>query len=308
MERAALNDPALDAPSLADVLVGALSAMNPEQRDRTLADDPAKAVLWIRASAEYGLPEGQVAYGRLLLQGRGVAQDQVSALNWFRKAAERGDAEGQNMVGRCLENGWGVAADIAQAALWYERAARAGLDWAQYNLGHLYLDGLGVERDPARAFGLYLRAAEQGHVRAMNLTARCYEQGWGVGVDTAAARDWAQCSAEGGYFRGQYNFGLMLAEEGRVDEAAAWLEQAVAGAPEPSRTVMAWALVGRTEESLAEIGRRAMTTTPPPLGEAATQSAAEGASELRRQAPSVSFADSSPRGEAIDESGATPCS
>ena len=57
--------------------------------------------------------------------------------------------------------------------------------------------------------------------------------------------------------RGQYNFGLMLAEEGRIDEAAVWLEQAVAGAPEPSRTVMARALA-EGDDALAEIGRGAL--------------------------------------------------
>jgi TPR repeat protein len=243
-------------PTLAEVLVATLAAMSPEQRDRTLADDPARAALWVQASARCGLPEGQLALGRMLLEGRGVARDQVRALAWFRKAAEAGCADAQNMVARCLENGWGATADPAQAAGWYERAARAGCDWAQYNLGHLYLDGNGVARDPARAFSLYRRAAEQGHVRAMNLLARCYEEGWGVGPDRAAAREWLQASAEGGYFRGQYNFGLMLAEEGRVEAAALWLERALEGAPEPSRSVMAWALAARGEVALADIGRR----------------------------------------------------
>jgi len=269
--------------------------MSPEQRDRTLADDPAKAVLWVQACARHGIPEGQIAFGRMLLEGRGVAKDPVSALAWFCKAAGSGDADAQNMVGRCLENGWGAEIDLTAAAGWYDRAARAGLDWAQYNLGHCYLDGAGVPRDSARAFGLYRRAAEQGHVRAMNLVSRCYEQGWGVGADAKAARDWAQCSAEGGYFRGQYNFGLMLAEEGRVDEAAVWLERALASAPEPSRTVMMKALAVRG-------------LIPPLLGEAVVRSTVEGASGLETRAPSVGFAASSPRGVAIEDSGANPCS
>jgi len=235
----------LPEPHLAEVLVGALAAMAPEQRAHTLADDPARAALWIQAAAREGVIEGQVTFGRMLLEGRGVAQDPVSALAWFLKAADAGSADAQNMVGRCLENGWGAAVDLVQAASWYDRAARAGHDWAQYNLGHCYLDGRGVTRDPARAFGLYRRAAEQGHARAMNLVARCYEEGWGVGPDRAAAREWLQASAEGGYFRGQYNFGLMLAEEGRAEEAAGWLERALEGAPEPSRTVMARALSAR---------------------------------------------------------------
>ena len=251
----------LDAPALSEVLLATLAAMTPAQRASTLGDDPHRAALWIRAAAEQGVVEGQVAYGRLLLQGRGVAAEPAQALDWFRKASAQGCAEARNMVGRCLENGWGCAPDLAEAAAWYDRAARAGQAWAQYNLGHLYLNGQGVTRDAARAFGLYRRAAEQGHGRAMNLVARCYEQGWGVGVDPAAARDWYEASAEGGYFRGQYNFGLILAEEGRLDEATTWLERALAGAPEPSRSVMAEALAARPEPELAAIGIDASAPT-----------------------------------------------
>jgi TPR repeat protein len=256
-----LSQDGLEAPGLAEVLLATLAAMTPAQRARTLGDDPCRAALWIRAAAEQGVGEGQVSYGRLLLEGRGAPADATQALEWFRKAAAQDCVDAWNMVGRCLENGWGCAPDLAEAARWYDRAARAEHAWAQYNLGHLYLNGQGVTRDAARAFRLYRRAAEQGHVRAMSLVGRCHEQGWGVGADLAPARDWYEASAEGGYFRGQYNFGLILAEEGSLAEAGAWLERALACAPEPSRSVMAKALASWPEPALAAIGIDA--STPP---------------------------------------------
>ncbi len=60
--------------------------------------------------------------------------------------------------------------------------------------------------------------------------------------DTAAARVWYRKSAEGGYFRGAYNYASLLAVEGCLAGAARWFEQAVATAPEPTRSNMLRAL------------------------------------------------------------------
>ena len=63
----------------------------------------------------------------------------------------------------------------------------------------------------------------------MNLLGRCCEEGWGTARDMAAAADWYRRSAEGGYFRGQYNWASVLLKAGRDEEAAHWFECAVAG-------------------------------------------------------------------------------
>ena len=95
-------------------------------------------------------------------------------------------------------------------------------------------------RDPKLAYRYYLKAAEQQHERAMNLVGRCCEEGWGTLRDLDAAADWYRRSAEGGYFRGQYNWAGMLLKAGRVDEAALWLERAAAsGTAAVRRAVMA---------------------------------------------------------------------
>jgi TPR repeat protein len=74
-----------------------------------------------------------------------------------------------------------------------------------------------------------MKAAAQGHERAMNLLGRCCEEGWGTPRSASAAADWYRRSAEGGYFRGQYNWASMLLIEGRCEEAALWLARAAAG-------------------------------------------------------------------------------
>lgn len=243
----------LERPGPADLMLGALVAMPPEEQARLL-QDPERAAPWVKAAAEAGVPEAQLRHGRWLLE-RGEA---ATALGLFLRAARRGDVDAWNMVGRCLENGWGAAADVRRAARWYLRAATAGHAWGQYNLGHLLLDGLGAPQDLDGAYRWYLRAAKQGHPRAMNLVARCLEEGWGAGPDPAAARDWLRRSAEAGYFRGQFNHATVLAGEGRLEEAVVLFTAALGGAPEPTRGHMAQLLAARAEPELARLGQAAL--------------------------------------------------
>jgi TPR repeat protein len=215
--------------------VAALTMMRPEELCALLAD-PTKAGTWVEAAAACGIPAAQVRLGRMFLEGEGVAKDKGAAFAFFRWAADAGDAEAHNMLGRCYENGWHVAVDMARAAAHYRIAAEAGLAWAQYNLGHMLLSGTGVARDRDQAFIWYMRAATQSHERAMNLVARCFEEGWGVKRDLAAARNWYRKSAEGGYFRGAYNYATVLAAQGCSTGAKIWFERALATAPEPTRS------------------------------------------------------------------------
>ena len=256
--RAEKLEPGGSPPSSLAARLHILTTLPPDRLQSLLAGDPARAAPWVHAAAQMGLPEGQVRYGRMLLDGAGVRRNESAAYDWFRRAAEGGDPEAQNMVGRCLENGWGVTVDPAEAARWFARAADQGHAWARYNLGHLHLDGLGVDRDRNRAFALYRQAAEAGHVRAMNLLARCFEEGWGVEPDAALARQWCRRSAEGGYFRGQYNFATILLQEGRPTEAATWFESALDGAPSASRKVMAAQLAASAAPTLQRIAKRAL--------------------------------------------------
>jgi TPR repeat protein len=196
------------------------------------------AALWVEAAAECGVVEAQVRLGRMLLEGQGVEKDERAAFACFVAAAESGDADANNMLGRCYENGWGTAQDMDHAAKHFRIAADAGLDWAQYNLAHILLDA--GQRD--EAFAMYTRAAGQGHVRAMNLVARCCEEGWGTPRDPKAARDWYRRSAEGGYFRGAYNYATILVREGDTAQARAWLERAASDAPPATRETILRAL------------------------------------------------------------------
>lgn len=155
-----------------------LAQMSAPRRAALFAQDPKRAADWVRVAALEGVPQAQVCYGRMLLEGTGVNKNPSEAFNWFKRAALQGDLDAINMAGRCLDNGWGISADPAAAAVLFQRAADAGDAWAQYNLAHMYLDGRGVAREWPRAHAYYLKAAAQGHERAMNLLGRCCEEGW----------------------------------------------------------------------------------------------------------------------------------
>jgi uncharacterized protein len=216
-------------PTAAVSITSLLAQMSGPRLKELFAQGARRAADWVYATAADGLPQAQLCYGRMLLDGTGVPKDLGKALKWFRRASAGGDIDAINMVGRCLDNGWGTPEDPAAAAEQYRRAADAGHAWAQYNLGHLYLDGRGVAQDFPLAFAYYRRAANQQHERAMNLVGRCCEEGWGTPRDPAAAADWYRCSAEGGYFRGQFNWASILLKAGRADDAALWFERAATG-------------------------------------------------------------------------------
>ncbi|HEY4881957.1 MAG TPA: hypothetical protein VIH80_07235, partial [Steroidobacteraceae bacterium] len=90
-----------------------------------------------------------------------------------------------------------------------------------------------------------------GHARAMNLAGRCLEEGWGCARDLAGAADWYRRSAESGYFRGQFNYALVLAEQRAVSEAAEWFWRAAQGGDGPIRRVICALLAACSDPRLS---------------------------------------------------------
>lgn len=207
-----------------------LNAISPEQFAEHLAGPPEQAALWIRAAAEQGLADAQALLGQLLLDGHGLPADPAAARLWFARAAAQQHAMAINMLGRCHELGWGGAVDTAQAAALYQQAAGLGLDWAMYNYANLLLRGDGVPRDETEALGWYRKAAALGNAKSLGVLGRFYEEGWVVPADRATAVDYYRQAAIGGDFRGQYNYALLLAEQGEMQQAIDWLHQALQGA------------------------------------------------------------------------------
>ncbi|MDE1154928.1 MAG: tetratricopeptide repeat protein [Acidobacteriaceae bacterium] len=187
----------------------------------------------VRSAALSGVHQAQVMFGQMLLDGKLVERNPAWALHWFERAAQSGNLMAINMVGRCFDQGWGTPKSTVLAEQWFRKAAVRGLDWGMYNLATLLALGEGgVVQDKAQAFQWLLKAAQLGHVKSMNLLGGFYEDGWVVQKNRVTARDYYQQAAVGGDFRGQFNYGRLLLEEGNEEEALQWFRQVPSTATE----------------------------------------------------------------------------
>ena len=196
-----------------------------------MPQNTSKAMEYLRAAANGGLPHAQNALGECYFQGKSVAKDREEAAQWYRKAAAQGFAEAQHNMGYCYEMGSGVPKDEYEAVRWYRKAVEQGHARAQYNLGCCYEIGFGVPKDDYEAAKLFRKAAEQGHADAQNNLGWCYQNGLGVAKDTYEAVRWFRRAVEQGNARAQNNLGwcyqngIGVAKDGY--EAVRWYRKAV---------------------------------------------------------------------------------
>jgi TPR repeat protein len=207
------------------VTLKALASVSHDEFAAILAGPPAQAAAWVAAAAHNGIVEAQAVYGQYLLDGHGVERNVDEALTWFRHAARRDHPMAMNMLGRCYEHGWGTAACAPVAVYWYRLAAQSGLDWGMYNYASALALGNGIGCDRAQALYWFRRAADLGHAKSLNFIGSFYEDGWEVEADKDIALDFYHRAAQGGDFRGQFNYARLIAERGDLDTALQWLRR-----------------------------------------------------------------------------------
>lgn len=125
---------------------------------------PEQARLFLLAAAKQGHPVARMQLGMMALdQG-----DTAEAVRWLRAAAEVGDREVQMAFAQMLADGEaGIPVDLAEATRWRRSAAERGQPSGQLVIGLAYRDGLGLPRDPVEAlFWLLLAAPAEPRARA----------------------------------------------------------------------------------------------------------------------------------------------
>lgn len=207
-----------------------LAALSPEEIAAHLAGPPEQRAAFVRAAAGAGIADAQAVYGQMLLDGAGVATNAPAALRWFVRAAAQHHVMAINMVGRCYDLGWGTAPDKTRAAECYRIAAAQGLDWGMYNYATLLALGQGVPEDKAAALDWFRKAASLGNAKAINFIGSFHEDGWVVERDMATAALCYARAAQGGDFRGAFNYARMLGAAGQIEDALGWLRRAGASA------------------------------------------------------------------------------
>src|ERR1043166_9709430 len=160
-----------------------LAALARAQKRLAKGDKPG-GLKRVRALAEKGLPEAQVALAHLYEKGEGVVPSIAEAFRWYQSAAEQGSPEGQAKLGEAylaglmkrdghgsasdglldelFEKGFSVPKNIGEAVRWTRLAAQGGHVAAAARLGILHASGSGVDQDFAAAEHWLTLAAEKG--------------------------------------------------------------------------------------------------------------------------------------------------
>jgi len=230
-----------------------LVRVTPKRYAERLAENPELGADFVREHALAGLPEAQLGWGHMLLDGYGVARDPKAAFRWFGHAARHGNVDAWNMLGCCYERGWGAVVDQELAAHWYGLAAAKSHAWAQFNLAALMLARDGNHPDVARALSLLVASARSGNPKAMNLLGQFREKGWTRPPKPRAAKLWFRLSAQGGCFRGQFHHARYLLREGKVTEAVRWLRSSLPQAPADFACEAAEMLARHPEPRVAQL-------------------------------------------------------
>ena len=121
-QQPATNAAGTNKTSSDDIFVEDALQAKPPQIDA----NEAKKFASIKAEAEKGDVDAQIALGFAYKGGLGVSQSYVEAAKWFQKAAEQGDADAQYHLGQMYEKGEGVPQNYVEAYKWYSLAAAQG--------------------------------------------------------------------------------------------------------------------------------------------------------------------------------------
>jgi TPR repeat protein len=166
----------------------------------------------VRAAAERGYVQDEIALGAAYFTGKGVAQDLKQAAYWYEKAAGSGDPAAQNQIGYFYQAGIGVAKDAQRAAHWYQLASAGGLKIAKVNLGVAYTWGIGVTKNPHLAEQLFREAANGGFGPGAVYLGDMYYMGVGLPQDKSAGEQWYEKGVKLHNYLAEYRMGFILSQ------------------------------------------------------------------------------------------------
>lgn len=219
---------------------------------RSVAQDKAKAVEWLRKAVAQGEYRAMLWLGMAYEHGDGVAKDDWRAfdlwkqshdIGWdpataklhslfdeYLKDAERGNASAQFFLGVAHEYGYVGKPDAAKAVEWYRKAAEQGHTGAQTFLGFALLTGSGVAKAPEQAVALFRKAAEKGNPEAQQNLGKCLFYGDGCKENQQEAVTWYRKAVEQGEAGAMFNLGACYLQGTGVKkdtaEAKKWFRRA----------------------------------------------------------------------------------
>eukprot|EP00729_Bicosta_minor_P001430 gene1430-15852_t len=113
----------------------------------------------------------QCELGKQYVVGKSVAQDYATAMKWIRLAADQDHAEAQTVLGLLYKTEGNPSKDYTKARHWLEIAARQdtlrGAGEAMFNLGSMCLEGMGCPANIAKALRWFQLAGSCEHAEAL---------------------------------------------------------------------------------------------------------------------------------------------
>jgi len=220
--------------------------------------NPEKAISWWHVAAKNGDMVAQYNLGTSYHQGHMVGKDRVAAMRFLMAAAAQGDDEAQAYLPR-------VEADLTREERQTLRdkdqltatpsppadlvkAAQAGNTDAQSDIGRWYSENFPGSPD---GLGWFKRAAAQGLPKAMhNLGVIAFQAN-----DRALAMKWFRKAVAGGWRNSIVPLGMLLKENGNVDEAFTTFQHGIQlGCPD-SEDALSQLIVDKEIEAHYELAR-----------------------------------------------------
>ena len=132
-----------------------------------------KAADLYKNAADMGLLSAQLAYGRLLENGRGVKKSIEKAKEYYRSAAAYGEADASLALSTLLFR-TGGRADREDAVFFLRVSAELGSAEAQYLLAEAYRHGEIPRTSENEIEYWYAESAKQGHAEAAQKAGELY--------------------------------------------------------------------------------------------------------------------------------------
>lgn len=122
----------------------------------------------LKASAELGNAEAQLALGEEYLEGFIIKQDLGEAFLWFKRSAESGESKAKFRVGYCYSRGLGVPRSRTEAEMWYASAGMTGDAELFLEIGLNFEYGMnGIIHNEVEAGRWYKFGADMGHEKCV---------------------------------------------------------------------------------------------------------------------------------------------
>ena len=170
-------------------------------------EDRGKAMSYLKAASDMGLPEAWAELGACYFTGFGVEPDETKAHDLLEKAALKNVANAQMNLYLLMRDRAQTDEEKMNALYWLDQAAENNIPSALFETGSLYYQGMIHKQDYKKAYEYFIKAANAGSAEGFSTLGVMYQQGQSVDQDLKKSAEYFAKAAEMGSITGLYNLG-----------------------------------------------------------------------------------------------------